>query len=367
MMNKNEYKIGILTFQNTTNYGAVLQNFALQKAIENLNVECEVINYHCYNIEERECTIFPHFNKNIINYLINIRRYLKQSKKRYVINNFKNKNIIFSKTDYYKNNIKDANKEYSIFIVGSDMVWELGITGGDINYYLDFADENKRYSYAASIGTEKLNELYEDKCIENLNKFKYISVRELQAKKILENYISKDISVDVDPTLLHDKKFWIHYEEIPKIINNKKYILLYFIDSNGIILTNAKKIAKENDLDIYILKDNKKEIDGCKIICNATVGEFLYYIHNAELVITGSYHGMIFSMNYNTNFMYYNRANSSRMDSIAELTGSTNRKMTEDYIPELKCNFEVINKSISNLRDKSMENLEKIVNNNFHI
>ena len=46
-------KVGILTYHDTTNYGAVLQAYALQKIINSFNIDCEIIDYKCDAITDR--------------------------------------------------------------------------------------------------------------------------------------------------------------------------------------------------------------------------------------------------------------------------------------------------------------------------
>lgn len=356
-------KIGILTYHNTTNYGALLQAFALQSKINELGGNAEIINYHCKNIEKRELVTFPKLDKNIVNYLRNVRNYYKVSKKRKIISKFTNKYVSISKEEYNKDNINESNKVYDKFVVGSDMVFELGINGGDMTYYLDFAEPQKRYSYAASLGVDKIDDKYKNACIYELEQFQHISIREEQGKKYFSKLLKNKVYQDVDPTLLYDGSFWEKYEEEPIQKPKNGYILLYFLNKNMPELDVARIIAKEKNLDIIMLSNVKQKVAGCKVIHNASVGEFLYYIHNASLVITASFHGMIFSMNYNTSFMYFtNSKSSSRLQNIAEITGSTSRELTKNRIPDFNCDFSNINKSISIVRNKSIEYLKSIVN-----
>lgn len=355
-------KIGIITYHNTTNYGALLQAFALQSKLKELGTDTEIINYHCKNIEDREYFTFPKLEKNILKYLMRIRDYYRVSKKRKIMNQFVNKYMSISKEEYTRNTIKESNKVYDKFVVGSDMVFELGINGGDMTYYLDFAKPKKRYSYAASLGVDKIEDKYVDKCIKELEKFEHISIREEQGKKYFSKLLKNKVYQDVDPTLLYDGNFWKKYEEIPKAKPNKKYILLYFLHKNMPELDIARKIAKEKNLDIYLLSNTKQKIEGCKVIYDASVGEFLYYIDNASLVITASFHGMIFSMNFNTNFMYFShKKSSSRLQNIANITNSTDRELTENYIPNFDCNFDKINNAVKIEREKSINHLKKII------
>ncbi len=355
-----EKKIGILTFHATTNYGAVLQSFSLEKKIIELGYNCEIINYHSY-IEYKELIKFPRLNKPIIPYMKDIKAYLLYRKKRLKVKEFIKQNIILSKKDYNKKNIYLANNEYDKIIVGSDMVFNLNISKGDTTYYLDFANDEKKYSYAASLGMDKIENKYLDICKKSLNSFRYLSVRELQAKDYFNTILQNDAHLDIDPTLLHDSDFWQNYEEKPSIIPNKKYIVLYFLDSEGIELQTAEKIAKEKDYQIIFLGYSKVKRERLTCISDASIGEFLYYIHHAELVITASYHGMLFSINYNTNFMYYIKTCSSRMESIVKILEIKNRKLTKEYIPEIECDFKNINNKVSELRSKSINNLKKIL------
>lgn len=352
-------KIGILTFQNTTNYGAVLQAFALQKKIELLGADCEIINYHCNSIECREFVRRPKLTFDFYLFACNWKDYISNRKKRKIINEFVKKYIRLSDKEYINKNIAMIDKIYDAFIVGSDMVWEVGITGEDYNYYLQFASPYKRNSYAASIGLDNIEERYTEKCTKELNQFRRISVRETRAKEILNQLVEKDVNINIDPTLLHDCNFWRKYEEKPEQCP-EKYILLYFLDESGVMLNTALNIAKEKNVSILILDNKDINVENCRVIKNASVPNFLYYIRKAFLMITGSYHGMVFSMNFKTDFMYYNRANSSRMESIAELTGSQSRRLTSSNIPEINCDFESIDLKIHALRKESTEYLKEI-------
>ena len=317
-------KIGILTFHTTTNFGAVLQSFALEKKMIELGYDCEIIKYHGY-VEYKEFFKFPKFNKNIIEYIKNVRLYFKFLSKRKKIQKFINKNIVLSEKDYDKKNISLANNVYDKIIVGSDMVFNLVVTKRDTTYLLDFADDAKKFSYAASLGINKIDDKDLDLYKNYLNSFRYLSVREIPTQEYLNTILENDVNVDIDPTLLYDSTFWEKFEEKPSKLLNKKFIVLYFIDSEGVELETALKIAEEKDYQIVILGNLKKKGERFTCISNASIGEFLYYMHYAELVITASYHGILFSINYNTNFMYYVKSNSPRLESIAKITDTTDR------------------------------------------
>lgn len=354
-------KVGILTYHNTVNYGAMLQAYALQSKITELGFECEIINYHCKNIEERENLVFPHFQVNLINYLKKIRAFYYAQKKKRSLFKFKS-NMVFSKESYDRESIKNVVNIYDKIIVGSDMVFELGINGGDMSYYLDFVPANKRYSFAACLGRKKIDDRYLKKCKNELEKFQYLSVREVQTQKYLSTLLESKVYLDIDPTLLYDCSFWKKLEEIPSDNISNRYLLLYFVNESMPEFEMAKKIAIENNYDIYIIMDKKRKVDGCKVISYASVGEFLYYIHHASLVITGSFHGMIFSMNYNTNFFYFSKnEKNTKLDNMAKLVKCTDRKLSLNNVPKINHDFKHINEAIKKLRDESMNHLQMII------
>ncbi|WP_029201383.1 polysaccharide pyruvyl transferase family protein [Oribacterium sp. NK2B42] len=356
-------KIATLTFHRTTNYGALLQALALQKKLEMLGASTEIIDYRCSSIERRESVVVPAIEKNIYHYATEWKDYVLQKNKRSLISDFAGKNLKISEKSYTRKTIIDLNDKYDGFIVGSDMVWELGITNGDFTYFLDFVCPRKRFSYAASIGVTEFPVQFRERAFDELKNFNRISVRESSAQEYLGFNLKRKVSVDIDPTLLLDSNFWIKYEEVISKYQSKKYILLYFLDSEGIMIGQAIKMAHSCDAEIIVLSDIKETIEGCTVMSNVSVGGFLYLLHHAYLVITGSFHGMVFSMNYNTNFMYFNRANSSRMQSIANLTGCSDRQITKDTIPSFECDFSIINNRLELLRSMSTEYLQQIINN----
>ena len=157
-------KVGILTYHDTTNYGAAFQAFALQKKIEELGCDCEIIDYKCKAVTERYEIKSPFKSSNI-----------KQCIKR-ILTNKNNRNLKLkfetfykryqkrSDKTYYKNTISETNNIYDKFIVGSDQVWNLRLSGEDTTYMLDFVkDDSKKYSYAASFGYSKIPDKYINK------------------------------------------------------------------------------------------------------------------------------------------------------------------------------------------------------------
>ena len=143
-------KVGIITYHNAINFGAVLQSYALNRYINNCGVECETIDYHSNKIDSSYRLI--RYQKGNLKLLLNSFIGIKNNiLKKIRFNKFK-KNIVISKCKYDCDNVVSANDVYKTFITGSDQVWNLDLND-DVNYYLDFVNgDNKRNSYAASFG-----------------------------------------------------------------------------------------------------------------------------------------------------------------------------------------------------------------------
>ena len=136
-------RIGILTFQRTTNYGAQLQNYALQEYLKQYNdLEVSVINYYNKQIDfaERRTRIKDYKGKKgfVKFFLVGYQRKIKWK-------NFEHfrKQYINLSNEYTKDNIKQCTNKYDYFLVGSDQVWNTDITDNDFNYMLDFVKDDK--------------------------------------------------------------------------------------------------------------------------------------------------------------------------------------------------------------------------------
>ena len=119
----------------------------------------------------------------------------------------------------------------------------------------------------------------------------------------------------------------------------KKYVLCYFLDEPTADVKSAIcKYAHKKDLDIVILgKLGSVDFPSDHIYQpTAGPGEFLTIISIAEMVITDSYHGMLFAINYHRNFWSVERGYSQFDQSSRQLTVLSKLGMEERYV---KSNF----------------------------
>ncbi len=358
-------KIGTLTYHDTTNYGAVLQAYALQKKINDLGYDCEIIDYKCDAITQRykikklsECKNLKQLVKSILT-----NRNSKILKNKF--KNFEKNYQKLSSKSYYKSDIIDTNRIYDKFVVGSDQVWNLELSGEDATYFLDFVDsDEKKLSYAASFGYSKVPDKYLDITKENLSKFNNILVREEQGKKIVKNLLNRDVEITLDPTLLLNSSDWNNIIDKTNIENiNYDYILLYIIAPNNDIIEFARKLAKKKNCKIIYINHSYKNVIGVKNVKTAGPDEFLYYLKNAKYIVTTSFHGVAFSINFKKQFFYAlsketNNFN-SRIENLVNLLGLEDRTIDKDFSKYKTINYENVYSKLDEQRTLSQNELRK--------
>ena len=352
-------KIGIMTFHKTTNYGACLQSVALVRIINGLGYDCEIIDYECDNIVKRELPLPVFCGKTIKNPLFFVYN-LSKRKKFDLIESFRKSHGRYSEKRYDKTNVREANAVYDKFISGSDIIWELDVTGGDCSYFLDFVDDDgKKFSFSSSFGYENVPDKYIGKTRELLSRYSLLSVRERSGADTIKDLIDRAAPVTLDPTLFMTEKDWSAFEE--KFSIDEKYVFLYFDDNEHKALEFAKELAKKNDLKVVYLCDSLRNTKGVRTIRNVKAGQFLWLIKNARYVVTGSYHGVVFSINYKTPFFYVNRAHQSRITTITESLEITGKDILSPDELNFDFDWENIGRKLGKKREESKAYLMEIL------
>lgn len=351
---KHKKRIGMITFHRTNNFGSQLQAMALYKALCNMNADCTVIDYHCDAIERREfqtqksrvTSVKALVKKLLLEPLLNI-------KKRNMMR-FLTKYARLSKA-YDKQNIRQCVLDYDVFVVGSDIVWGVDITEGDMTYFLDFAPGREKYAFSSSVGTVD-NGPVDPRIPALLKDFTRIYVRENTAADWVERVSGRKAGVVCDPTMLLTSQEWDLLIQ-PKQYK-RGYVLVYFEDPSGKVLRDAKQYAAEHGLKVkYITYTIPPK--GVSWERPTSVEAFIGLIKYADAVFTASYHGMLFSLYYEKQLYFYNRAHKSRMLSLAEILCISDRcadlGMTDKAI-----DYTIVRRKIEDFRAYSLMELERL-------
>lgn len=287
-------KVGILTFHFGDNYGAILQCYALAKTISEFGFDTEVINY----IPDWRPKRYSETDLEV--------KYLSKLEK---FNSFRKKYLpVKEKRITDTKNISG----YDIYVVGSDQIWNITFPFFNDIYFLNGLDNNSiKISYAASIGMNMEQcERYANIFEKFIPDFDFISLREGSYIKFIQRYSEKKVYKAVDPAML------LSSDDYKILINNKnkqkeKFIFYYYIkhDDDFLLLNDlVNKLSRLHSLEIihsfidmpdYIFRNNSRSMyfEG--------IEDFLWYIQNAEIIITNSFHVTVFSILFKKDFYSY--------------------------------------------------------------
>mgnify|MGYP004522202649 CR=1 FL=1 len=352
-------KIGLITFHRTTNFGSLLQTFALYRKIEDLGHVCEVIDYRCPAIEKRENLSKKTIDKNLKTTIRNILFLPGYKDKARKMNKFIYSNMNVS-DEYGLDSIKNSNEQYDKFMVGSDIVWGRDITEDDYTYFLEFVeDSRKKYAFASSVGDYSFRG-DEDRVSSLLNEFNRIAVRENDAIEWINKIGGPRSEWVCDPTMLLTADEWKKYI-MPKYYPDE-YVLVYFRDPKGKCSADAIKYAKKNHCKVLFINYDFP-VKGMKNVKPKTLEEFLGLILNAKMIFTASYHGMLFSTYFNKEFLFYTRAHKSRVLSLAErleLNQNCGDEIDVDRYESI--DYIVVNHHLQKFREASIKVLAEMLN-----
>ena len=343
--------IGIVTFINTINYGALLQAYALQEKIRDLGENPEIIQYTNELIEKKEKNSKPYRLGHIIKKVVMGKA---TERKIHEFELFEAKNIIKGRKLTSDIDNSDINRYYDMFITGSDQVWNMTITHEDWIYFLSFVEDNrKKVSYAASFGNNEFPYDKREKAALLLKQFNAISVREQSGADFIKELTNIDATVVMDPTLLLTRKECITKTKyIPSI---EKYILVYFPHDKKRVFAFTKRLQKLTGLPIVYISISPRPQFGVKTIYDASPDEFLGWILNATYVVTGSFHGTAFSLNLEKQFFYEPSGKGSRIDNLVNITGTVNRSIDSFQSLDNMIDYIAVSKKIDLVRNKSIE------------
>lgn len=336
-------KAGILTIHHVNNYGAELQAYALQHSIEQLGYDTENINYLFYK--------HPRFKKTkrskpftdlsmlqkvkewgypYISYFKSLRYYDSKKVRDSRFESFHQTYSKFSEEYRSIDELYEAQHDYDMFIAGSDQIWNPNTNTNLEPYFLTFAPENKtKLSYASSFGVDTLPEKSRSVYQDYLRGFKKVSVREKSGVHIVKELLGIDVPWVLDPTFLFSAS---DYEKIALSPGTEKpYLLLYVLTDDEYITEKAIQIADHLDLNIVrICKIASKQdkTDRITNILDAGPREFLGWFLNASFVLTTSFHGACFSINFRKPFysiLKQEKLNNTRQISLLKALGLENR------------------------------------------
>lgn len=368
--------IAILTQPICNNYGGILQNFALQTVLERMGHNVITLNYPINN----------RYSGNIIRHLLSIgKRTIKkiygepgiiwvdiakesrmQIKLAHLQKAFLDKYLHLQNITPPITKEQVSNLNIDTFIVGSDQTWRPRYNKYLENLFLDFTEDMgvKRIAYAASFGTDKWEYSPEqtDRCSQLANKFDAISVREASGIDLCRNNLGVDAVQMLDPTLL------LSADEYLSLCSEHEYtegdyIAVYTLDYTKEKLTLLNDISKKLNTPLHFIGRFTKQ-------GYPSVESWIEGIAHAKYVITDSFHGTVFSMIFERQFVSLGNSTrgNSRFDSLFKTFNIPKERLTNnvgEIVQSLQTNidYDSVNMVKSEWQEDSSQFLKKALNN----
>ena len=303
----NKSRIGILTMHRVQNYGSALQAYALQEYINRLGYDVELIDYIFPNRKHKQRRSLKKIIKSTLFKWIFALPLLR-----------KNKRFARFYSDYYKCSEQQFNNPqslmqydypYDVLMTGSDQVWNPIHIFTDTSFFLPFAHAHTpKIAYAPSFSVASVPEGFDTIIRPYVEAYSHISVREKSGLNIMKSLTDKEVSMVCDPTLLLTKADWSVLAAQSEIKINEPYILVYVLSYayNPYPAINAiiEKVQQELDMPLILLDAPVLDMKfkNARFIKDAGPAEFLYLVQHASFVITTSFHGTAFALNFGIPF-----------------------------------------------------------------
>ena len=316
-------KVGILTFHNANNYGAVLQAYAMVERLKQNNIDAEIIDYQS-SVFDNYKLFRTHLYKRLPYMLaVDLVKYPMKRRRKNNFDAFRKRFLPISSRAYYKSSdFEGISEQYDYFISGSDQIWNPQLTNGfDGVYFLDFvSNSHKKIAYAPSVSLKRLNEFQIAAISDYMSSYGALSIREQETIDILQPYCEKEILKTCDPVFLLENSC---YDKIcSDTYKGKNFVFLYVVGTAKEfqnVIQYAEETARDKGLDLYyVISANKTlyHIHGNNVY-GCSPSDFLSLIKNARYVISNSFHATAFSILFSKQFVtFLKRENDSRISDL---------------------------------------------------
>lgn len=334
----NQMDIAQITFYKTMNYGGTLQAYALNKILSKYG-NCKCIDYI-------DANVVPKGVKATIQRILYLRR--KKSFDAFIKK--------YIKTSKRYENLDEIAEDFDCCVCGSDQIWNPDMMGGVCSdfYFLNFGTNRMhKVAYAASIGKEQIGDKYRAYFKDVVSKFDNISLREKACVNELQQLVNKPVAVTLDPTLLLTKEDWD--KVCTEIKNLPPYLLVYDLSASQEFTDAVNVLSEWLNLPVVHFRSKKIYKNELKSFFNYGPAEFLGLIKNAEFVFCSSFHGTVFSVIFEKEFLVWNSGKtSSRMKNLLDALGLGDRLLfTQEFNIRNKIDYVEVKKKLEQLKQDS--------------
>lgn len=323
-------RINIITRHSPSNYGSLLQSLATIKVLEKMGHDASIIDY----VRSDDLGLDKVWTEaqikggSVIKKLAYV--LIRYPVEKLAENRFQRMRKRLLKMTQRVSSQKELEKlNADFFVTGSDQVWGPMVNGQyDPAYFLSFASTGKKLAYAASFGKTSFDEETENKYKQMLCAYDKIAVREKSAVKLIEKWNGTNcVGQVLDPSLLLSGDDWRRLFDL-KEKEDEPYILTYQIHNDANLSKYAKNLATHKKMKLIRVNPFLHQcFRGGKFRLCPDVKEFLNLINNATYMVTDSFHGTCFAINFNKQFVEIlpNNATGTRNQSILSVTNLSSR------------------------------------------
>lgn len=373
----------IIMHDGQNNYGTSLQGFATAETFRGSGTEFEIIRYikqHSILFKIKTTPLYllsgglrmffwnkrKHFDE-----LLHPKYRAELAIRTRAVNSFKKRHFE-PITRYFRGwkAVCDGSRDYSACMVGSDQVWgPLSLYAGFYN--LLFVDDRvPKFSYASSFGVSKILPWQRKGFAEYLGRIDKVGVREAQGKSIVESLTEQKAKVVLDPTFLLTQEQWRSHIATKSQRYNEPYILCYILGTREDIRNNIREIGKQAGMKVVFLRHIDEYISSDESVGDCAPYDvdpldFVALVRDAAYVITDSFHGSVFSIVFEKNFLTYYRhatkhgkSTHSRIDNLLGLFGLHSRiaDSAPDKYAQLcsEIDYSAVRDKLATLREDSL-------------
>ncbi len=321
-------KTATITFHAAHNYGSMLQAYALQQTLLALGADNEIINLRIDSQKE----FYPRPELTAKNLIVSgtVRG---MQRKHDLFEQFLKTHLKLTEEIGNPDELNSLSDNYDLFIAGSDQIWNPECHDFTFAYYLPFA--RKRISYATSFGPHGNAVKGESERIgRELMEYDAISVREHGSAEIVKALTGIDAEILPDPVALLDKECWERLAGAAPV-RKREYIFTYHPFPRHVFVGMSRTIGRKLHMD-NVTSLVRPTLSGVvknsgfrkELACGPL--EFLNLVRHSSLVISGSFHAIMFAIIFERPFFAVCDAPDNRISHILKATGLEDRMTDRD-------------------------------------
>lgn len=323
--------VGIITMHRPLNVGCTLQAYATCEAIRQLGHKAEIIDYFYPNKVHHQNGLkrrILHAANKLAGYLFTGREF-ESRKGRF--DSFMQEFLPLSKEFHTYQELKANPPEYDVYCAGSDQIWNPSFIIEDDSFLCGFVPEGRKIvSFASSFGVSTLSPEQQKFYKQYLSRFTSLSTREQQGVQIIEKELGLKTARCLDPTLLLDDTFWHSMASRIKSRIKKPSLIIYGASNpNGETERLARRLSRQNGWQIVRIHGRTWQnwTPGFHYMFDVGPLEFLDCYANAKCVLTTTFHGTCFALNFGIPFYSFIEHDSpdTRIANLLTLLGLTDR------------------------------------------